>query len=92
MGLQVGAVVLRSQGDAHHAFRCGGNGVGVHHAEGALDGCHDLRAAQATDLALHSFYLALHLHDFLGRLGLGHAYDVDSGFHHGFHVFLAVGR
>ena len=89
--LQVGAVVLGTECDTHHALRSCCDGICIHDAQCAFNGSHDLRAAHAAQLRLPLQDFFLHLAHLVGGFGLRHTDDVDAGFHHGLHVLLSVG-
>ena len=90
--LQVRGIVLGAEGDAHHALGGGGDLVGVDHAQSALDGRHDERAAHAAEFGLDLDDLGLEFADLVGGLGLRHADHVDTGLDDGLDVLAAVRR
>ena len=82
---------MRTQCNTHHPFRGDGDVIGIHDTQGTLDGSHNLRAAQASNLLFHLFNLCLHLAHLIGSLGLRHTDDIHACFHHGFDVLLSIG-
>ena len=88
--LKISAVVLSTKSDAHHALGSSGDGVCIDNAECALNGRHNLCAAEATNLALYLFNLALHLDNFFSGLGLRHTYNVNTSLNNGLDVLLTI--
>ena len=79
-GLQVGDIVLRPQGDADEPLGGGGNGIGVEHPLGGLDGRHHARAAlRDARFPLDPQDLPLAVDDILGGFGLGQADHMGPG-------------
>ena len=90
LGLEIGGVVLGTEGYAHHPFGGLCNLECVADSFSALDCSHDLSPAKASEPGLHLLYLGFKLTDFVRSLGLRHTDDVHACLYHGLDVLLSV--